>query len=72
MVQGQHLTISKHSIYAVIPAEHEIRICMATKGYLCMLNQAIYPVETLEWCVYALYISNKEWNNKHYLVDSKI
>ena len=72
MVQGQYLTISKHSIYAVIPAEHEIRICMATKGYLCMLNQAIYPVQTLEWCVYALYISDRERFNKHCLADFKI
>ena len=36
-----------------------------------MLNQALYPVETLEWFVYALYISNRERINKHCLVDSK-
>ena len=58
-------------IYAAIPTECDIRICMATGGYLCMLNQAPYPVDTLEWCVYALYISERDRINKHCLVDSK-
>ena len=37
-----------------------------------MLNQALYPVETLEWCVYNLYISDKDRINKHCLVDFKV
>ena len=37
-----------------------------------MLYQALYPVETLERCVYALYISEKDRMNNHCLVDSKV
>ena len=69
---GQHLDISKHGIHTAILTEHDIRICMATEGYLCMLKQVPYPVETLRWCVYALYISDRERIYKHCLVDSKI
>ena len=29
-----------------------------------MFNQAIYPVETLEWYVYPLFISDRERINK--------
>ena len=37
-----------------------------------MLNQVLYLVGTLELCIYALYISEQEWTNKHCFVDSMI
>ena len=54
-LEGQYLAISKNGIYAAIPAPWDIEICQATDGYLCMLNQALYPIEKIEWCIYALY-----------------
>ena len=42
------------------------------KGYLCMLNQALYPIDTPKVFIYALFISNHAWINKHFLVDSMI
>ena len=45
---------------------------MATERYLFMRNEALYLVETLEWCVYALFSSDWQWINKHRLVDSMI
>ena len=45
---------------------------MASEGYLCMFNQAPFPVKTLEWSVYALYISDRDRINKYHLNDSKI
>ena len=71
-MEVQYLAISKHGFYAAIPSEHDIRICMATEGYLCMLNQAPYPIENLEWCVYALYFSDRDRINKQCLVYSNI
>ena len=37
-----------------------------------MMNQALNPLENLEWCDYALFISDKECINKHYMVDSTL
>ena len=37
-----------------------------------MDNQELYLVETLEWCVYAFYIFDRERINKDYLIDSKL
>ena len=65
VMQGQYLVISKHELYVTVPKDHDIRICMATEGYLCNLKQDLYPIETLEWCVYALYISDRSRINKH-------
>ena len=31
-----------------------------TNGHLCMFNQALYPVEHTNWCVYALFINDEK------------
>ena len=54
-LEGKYLAISKSGIYAALPAENDIVVCQATGGYLCMMNQALYPIEKIEWCVYALF-----------------
>ena len=59
-------------LYATVSTEQIIRIWMTMKGYLCMLNQVFYPMESLKWYVYALFIFGQEWVNKHFVVDSKI
>ena len=33
--------------YAAIPTAREIRICETTEGYLCLMNQALYPIEKI-------------------------
>ena len=38
-----------------------------TNGYLCMFNQALYPVEHTNWCIYALFINDKEQIEKNCL-----
>ena len=54
-----YLAISKSRLYAAIPTAREIRICEATEGYLCLMNQALYPIEKLEWCAYALFAQDQ-------------
>ena len=29
-------------------------------GHLCMFNEVLYPVEHINWCIYALFINDKE------------
>ena len=52
-LEGEYLAITKNELYAVLPTAGEIRICKGTEGYLCLMNQALYPVEKIEWCAYA-------------------
>ena len=53
--EGEYLAISKNRLYAAIPIAREIRICESTEGYLCLMNQALYPVVKIELWIYALF-----------------
>ena len=57
-LEGEYLAISKDGIYAAIPAKADITICQATNRYSCMMNQALYPIERIEWCIYAPFERN--------------
>ena len=59
-LEGEYLAITKNKLYAALPTAREIRICKGTGGYLCLMNQALYPIDRLEWCVYALFMDDKE------------
>ena len=39
-----------------------------TNGHLCMFNQVLYPVEHMSWCIYALFINDKEQIEKNCLL----
>ena len=47
-------------LYVALPDAREIQICLTSQGGLCVMNQALHPVETVEWCVYALFIQDKQ------------
>ena len=59
-LEGEHLAITKNKLYAALPTAREIRICKGTGGYLCLMNQALYPIDKLEWCIYALFTNDKK------------
>ena len=59
-LEGEYLAITKNKLYAALPTAREIRICKGTGGYLCLMNQALYPIERIEWCIYALLTHNEE------------
>ena len=58
-MEGEYLAISKSRLYAAIPIAREIRICETTEEYLCLMNQALYPVGKIEWCIYALFTQDQ-------------
>ena len=59
-LEGEYLAITKNKLYAALPTPREIRICKGTGGYLCLMNQALYPIDKLEWCIYALFTNNEK------------
>ena len=70
ILEGEYLAISTSHTYAAIPTSYEICICLETKGHLCVLNTALYPVDKIEWCMYALFIRNQDLVREQCLVDS--
>ena len=53
-LEGEYLAITKDKQYAALPTAQDICICETTERYLCPMNQALYPVDEIEWCVHAL------------------
>ena len=43
-LEGEYVAITEDGLYAMVTSASDILLCMATSGYLCMLNQALYPV----------------------------
>ena len=64
-LEGEYLAITKNKLYAALPTAREIRICKGTGGYLCLMNQALYTIDKLEWCIYALF-TNDEKKKREY------
>ena len=70
-LEGEYLAITKNKLYAALPTAREIRICKGTGGYLCLMNQALYPIDRLEWCVYALFTDDKEKKREYCSINTQ-
>ena len=59
-LEGEYLAITKNKLYDALPTAAEIRICKGMEGYLCLMSQALYSVEKIEWCAYAPFTQNED------------
>ena len=57
-IEGPYLATLMDSMYITLPTDIDVRLCLMTKGHLCMFNQALYPVDNTNWCIYALCIND--------------
>ena len=60
ILEGDYIAVDQHGLYVALPDEKEMQICLTSQGGLCVMNQALHPVETVDWCVYALFIQDEE------------
>ena len=42
-------------MFVSLPTALDIKLCLVTNGHLCMFDQALYRVEHINWCIYALF-----------------
>ena len=59
-VEGFCLATLMECIFIMLPTALDVRLCLMMNGHLCMFNQALYPVEHTNWCIYALFINDKD------------
>ena len=71
VLEGNYLAIHKDGEYAAIPTDREIQVCQVTRGFLCTLNSALYPIKKIEWCIYALFIKDADKITEYCMVDTK-
>ena len=59
-IEGSYLATVMDGMFITLPTVLDVRLCLMMNGHLCMFNQALYPVEHINWCIYALFINDKE------------
>ena len=47
-------------MFITLPTALDVKLCLMTNGHVCMFKQVLYPVEQMNWCIYALFINNEE------------
>ena len=57
-IEGPYLATLMDSMYITLSTDIDVRLCLMTRGHLCMFNQALYPVDNTNWCIYALFIND--------------
>ena len=67
-IEESYLATIMDGMFITLPTALDVRLCLMTSGHLCMFNQALYPVEHTTWCIYALFINNKEQIEKNCLL----
>ena len=59
-LEGSYFTPMMESMFISLPTALDVKLCLVTNGHLCMFDQALYPVECTNWCIYALLINDKD------------
>ena len=67
-IEGFYLATVMDGMFITLPNALDVRLCLMTNGHLCMFNQVLYPVERMSWCIYALFINDKEPVEKNCLL----
>ena len=67
-LEGTYLTTLVEGMFILLPTALDVKLCLITKGHLRMFDQALYPVECINWCIYALFINDHDRIRKDCLV----
>ena len=67
-IEGSYLATVMDGMFIALPTALDVRLCLIMNGHLCMFNQALYPVEHMNLCFYALFINVKDQIEKNCLL----
>ena len=59
-LEGTYFATMMESMFISLPTALGVKLCLITNGHLCIFNQALYLVECTNWCIYALFINDKD------------
>ena len=59
-IEGSCLATVMDGMFIMLPTALDVRLCLMMNGHLCMFNQALYLVVHMNWCIYALFINDKD------------
>ena len=61
-LEGTYLATMMDGMFISLPTALDVRLCLVMNGHLCKFDQALYPIDNTEWCIYALFINDKYWD----------
>ena len=61
-LERAYLTTLMEGMFVSLPTVLDVKLCLITNRHLCMFDQALYPVECINWCIYALFINDQDFN----------
>ena len=59
-VENMYLATVMDGMFITLPTALDVRLCLMMNGHLCMFKQALYPMEQMNWCIYALFIKDEK------------
>ena len=59
VLEGDYFAIGRHGVYAALPSESSIQMCLESDLAICMMGQALYPAMHITWCIYVLFIEDE-------------
>ena len=59
-IENTYLATVMDGMFITLPTALDARLCLMMNGHLCMFKQALYPMEQMNWCIYALFINNEK------------
>ena len=57
-IEGTYLATLMDGMFISLPSILDVKLCLITNRHLCMFDQALYPVEKNNWCIYALFVND--------------
>ena len=59
-LEGTYLATFMEGMFVLLPTALDVKLCLVTNGHLCMFDQALFPVEYINWCIYALFSNDHD------------
>ena len=59
-LESSYLATVIDGMLITLPTALDVKLCLMTNGHLFMFKQALYPVEQMNWCIYALFINDEK------------
>ena len=59
-IEGTYLATLMEGMFVSLPSTLDVKLCLMTSRHLCMFDKALYPLESINWCVYALFINDHD------------
>ena len=59
-IKGTYLATLMEGMFVSLPSTLDAKLCLMTNRHLCMFDKALYTMESINWCIYALFINDHD------------